>query len=73
MTVINVKQKRGQLFGMGGGGNPQMYRQKNCNFINMQERAKRASASETYIFRSQNACAYLQWMQFPYITYGMAL
>ena len=41
--------------------------------IYMRERAKRASASKTYIFRSQNTSAYIQSMQFPFITYGMAL
>ena len=37
----------------------------------MRERAKRASASETYIFKSY-ICTWLQ-SQFPFITYGMAL
>ena len=39
----------------------------------MRERAKRACASKTYIFRSQITSAYIKAMQFPFITYGMAL
>ena len=36
-----------------GGQDPQMYRQKKKLQVNyMRERAKRANASETYIFRS---------------------
>ena len=40
----------------GGGQDPQMYRQKKVTY--MRERAKRASASETYIFRSPNTSAH---------------
>ena len=36
----------------GGGQDPEMYRQKIYVLI-LRERAKRASASETYIFRTQ--------------------
>ena len=38
----------------------------------MRERAKRASASETYILGLQ-IDLHVQSMQFPFITYGMAL
>ena len=52
-----------------GGQDPQMYRQKKVTY--MRERAKRASASETYFQVSKYICTYT--MQFPFITYGIAL
>ena len=61
----------------GGGdktpcGNTHMYRHKKNIYIYMRERAKRASASETYILGLQ-IDLHVQSMQFPFITYGMAL
>ena len=40
----------------GGGQDPKMYRQEK-KVTDMRERAKRASASETYIFRTPNTSA----------------
>ena len=60
------------VLGGGGGQDPEMYRQKIYVLI-LRERAKQPSASETYIFRTPNTSAYIQSMQFPLITYGMAL
>ena len=56
----------------GGAQDPQMYRQKEKKLLYMCERVKRASASETYILGLQ-IDLHVQSMQFPFITYGMAL
>ena len=45
-----------------------MYRQKKI-VTYMRERAPK----NIYFFRSQNSSAYIQSMQFPFITSGMAL
>ena len=55
-----------------GGQDPAMYRQKIYVLI-LRERAKRASASETYISGLKYICIHMQSMQFHLITYGMAL
>ena len=52
----------------GGGQDPQMYRQKKNHVFILRERAP-----QTYIFRTPNTSAYIQSMQFPLITYDMAL
>ena len=53
----------------GGGARPPNVPTK--NYIILRERAKRASASETYIFRTQNTSAYI-YNQCIFL-YGMAL
>ena len=60
------------LGGGGGGEAPQMYRQKNCNLY---ARANEASKRPKNIYFQvlKNTSAYIQSMQFPFITYGMAL
>ena len=50
------------VLGGGGGKTP-----KKCNSY------ARASASETYIFSGLKIHLHIQSMQFPFITYGMAL
>ena len=62
------------FLGIGGGGGqaPQMYRQKTI-VTYMRERAKPASASKTYIFRSQNTSAYIYTINavpFYYLWHG---
>ena len=52
---------------LAGGKTPKCTDKKIYVLI-LRERAKRASASETYIFRTQ--CTSAQLMQFPLITYG---
>ena len=47
-----------------------MYRQKIYVLI-LRERAKRASASETYISGLKYICIHIQSVQFPFITYGI--
>ena len=62
---------------LGGGGKTPICTDKN-NIIYvpiLRERAKRASASETYFQDSKYICiqCHIQSMQFPLITYRMAL
>ena len=45
--------------GGGGGQDPQMYQQKKQMDMNMRERAKRVSASETYIFSGHTICIHI--------------
>ena len=56
---------------LGGGGKTPKCTDTNIYVLILRERAKRASASETYVFRTQNTSAYIyiQSMQFPLITY----
>ena len=56
---------------MGGGGKTPNVPTEEKKTL-MRERTKRASASESYIFRSPNNL-HVQSMQFPFISYGMAL
>ena len=58
--------------GGGGGARPSLCTDMKQKVTYMRERAKRANASETYIFRSPNISAH-SYNQFPFITYGMAL
>ena len=54
---------------LGGGQDPHMYRQKKKIVTYMRERAP-----QKHIVRSQNTSAhFIQSMQFPFITYAMAL
>ena len=57
--------------GGGGGQDPQMYRQKKNVYVAYNARA---SASEMMYFQvSKYICMHIQSLQFPFITYGMAL
>ena len=55
------------LGGGGGASPPNVPTEQIVTY--MRERAPQ----KTYILRSQNTSAYIQSMQFPFITYGMAL
>ena len=54
MRTCSIKQQRSQLFANGGGGGarpPNVPTEKNNVYVTyMRERAKRASASEIYVF-----------------------
>ena len=56
------------VWGGGGGGKPPKCTARKKIVTYMRERAR-----QKHILRSQNTSAYIQSMQFPFVTYGMAL